>query len=80
MAVHPKCMFRSERIQWYKVCLSVTSLVTANCTISMGKFNTKIKHYSFLKFGNGEVYGVKERQIKISLISLTQLMFQINMN
>jgi len=46
----------------------------------MGKFNAKIKHYSFLKITNAEVYGAKERQIKISLIGLTQLMFQINMN
>jgi len=22
MAVHPKCMFRSERVPWYNVCLS----------------------------------------------------------
>jgi len=73
-------MFRSERVRWYNVCLSVTSLITANCTISMGKFNAKIKHYSFLKITNAEVYGAKERQIKISLIGLTQLMFQINMN
>jgi hypothetical protein len=54
MAVHPKCMFTSERVRWYKVCLSVTSLITANCTISMGKFNAKIKHYSFLKISNGK--------------------------
>jgi len=25
----------------------------------MGKFNTKIKHYSFFKISNGEVYGGK---------------------
>lgn len=77
MAVHPKCMFRSERVPRYKVCLSVVLLITANCTISMGTFNTKIKHYSFFKISNDEVYGGKERQIKISLISLTQLSFKL---
>jgi len=62
-----------------QIFLSVILLITANCTISMGKFNTKIKHYSFFKISNGEVYDGKERQIKISLIGLTQLMFQINL-
>jgi len=72
-------MFRNERVPWYKVRLSVILLIRANCTISVGKFNTKIK-YSFFKISNGEVYGGKERQIKISLISFTHLMFQIKLN
>ena len=80
MAVQPKCMFRNERVPWYKVCLSVILLTTANCTINVGKFNTKIKQYFFFKICNGKVYDGKERQIKISLISLTHLMFQIKLN
>jgi hypothetical protein len=64
MAVNPKCMFRNERVPWYKVCLSAIFLTTANSTKFVGKFNTKIKQYFFFKFSNGKVYVGKERQMK----------------
>ena len=57
MVVNRKCMFRNESVPWYKVCLSAILLSTANCTISVEKFNTKMKQYFFFKVSNGKVYG-----------------------
>jgi hypothetical protein len=63
MAINPKCMFRNESVPWYWVCLPAILLTTANCTISVGKFNIKIKPYIFFKIRNDKVNGAKERQI-----------------